>query len=308
MSLSWIRRNRGPLTRWTVFAFALAALGGGLYIVVPPEPRWRIVGDPREFFLLDDAVLGSCCRRGDVFGGPVQLWDPATGGEVARFLTGGDVFRGYGTSQDGRYFVAQFAGAQAGVDHLCWLDLHERREWRVETRIDLPQAQHASFSPEGDFLFMLQQQLGAGDDSLAVVDTATGRVVNRVTIPTLPNGVGWFPSFARGDAGRDHSYIVAMYHGRHAHTRLISPRTGEMTTLEGADLIEVAPDCAVADRRPGHRWILGLGPAQHELALPAGGRAVQGSDLFPQQQAHCLLGIGKGAGRCSRAHLRRSFR
>src|SRR5205085_189557 len=110
-----------------------------------------------------------------VAGGPVQLWDVATGRKIGQFMEDDERFLAHGHSKDGRYLVVVVDGARPKTQRIRWLDIQEMREWEVEARIGAIRSGH--FSPACDFAALrLSDDTGEG---WALVETSTARVIDR---------------------------------------------------------------------------------------------------------------------------------
>jgi hypothetical protein len=219
------------LVGWLTLVLLPASVGGGLYLTLPSEPRWTIADSPHRLIACDDAVLATYCAKEERISGPVQLWDVGDGREIGRFFTTSEVFHPhYMLCKNGRYFVAVVDSDKPGVAIICWLDLHERREWQVEASLGF-RAGGRLLSADGEFCFMTHQDPAGTKATLFIVDTTTGAVRHRVTMRAPYNGVGWLAPAADGNADRDGPFLLAMYRDSQAQSLVISARTGEVTTL-----------------------------------------------------------------------------
>jgi hypothetical protein len=240
-----MRVSRRRLFAASLFGLVLVGLGILLYVVLPAEPRWTIVGGPRDAYLFADNVIVTAPLNDGAANGPVQLWDVATGGEVARFLTDGVALRAHDHSRDGRYFVALVRGENRDVQGIRWLDVQERREWHVEAR--LGKVETALFSPDCDLVSIRQARGGQPGNPFVLVETATGRVVDRFIARAEHDeesnlSEAEFPkSGAFVGNGRCFAISYSDDEGT-KHTRLINTRTGKVTDLEDAWGEAVSPD------------------------------------------------------------------
>jgi hypothetical protein len=255
MRLSSLWRNRGPLWRRGAFILVLAAVAIGVYVMLPPEPRWVRVDEPEAVFDAGDGRIGTYRLVAGEPSGPLQLWDAATGEEAGRFLTHVGKFGIHARSDDGRYFVAllRVKGDQPDRYRISGVDLHERREWHVETSVG--PFRSAMFSPGCNFV-SLRLPSDEPDDSYAIVETSSGRVVSRVHLPATAEHA----SFS-GDGG---CLVLGYQSGDEDEPtnriRVISTRTGQTAAFDDARVVTVSPDSRwlIADRGEEGIWVADL--------------------------------------------------
>jgi hypothetical protein len=98
---------------WLLVTSLLVALGVGIYRMTPPAPRCVIVVEgvdawiAREGRWLATLLPPWHNANGNVWNGPLQLWDTRTGKELATFLSKQACLTSSTLSKDGRYFAAE---------------------------------------------------------------------------------------------------------------------------------------------------------------------------------------------------------
>jgi hypothetical protein len=262
MSIRLIWRWRWPMVRWGLFVVVLTAVAAGLFFVLPPEPRWVLSLEPREVFEVEDGRFATCRLADGAAAGPVQLWDAATGQELESFLAEAGPFEARGRSADGRYFVGLTNSAKAATTLIWVVDLQERRAWRAEAAVGAFQS--TTFSPRCDFVALRLPRAKEDAESYAVVETASGRVVEQVDIPGGADQVsfgsdGGCVAFGYGNGDDEDSH----------HIRALNTRTGKTTLLEDARLIGVSPDSQrlLAERHDHGVWLWDLAAARWDGPL-----------------------------------------
>jgi hypothetical protein len=259
MHIGKLWQYRLRLLRWTLFLGALGAVGVGLYLALPPEPRWVLACSPQWVFDVGDGRFATYGSADEGETGPLQLWDVATGCEVARFLPGEEL-QARSRSDDGRYFVGIAKGDKPGVWRIVGVDLAEQREWHADVTAG-PFAS-ALFSPRSDLVTLsIKRDRNVGAANL-IVETSSGHIVAQ-----LP-----------GDAeqivfGADGNCVVAGYRAEDApsQTRIADTRTGTITVIDEAGLIAVSPDSRwlIADRAEEGVWLWDIAGACWHAPLPA---------------------------------------
>jgi hypothetical protein len=240
MRPSTLWRHRWPILRWSVFLGFLATLAAGLYVMLPPEPRWQRVDGPRGVFNMGGGKIATLRKAEDGYAGPLQLLNADTGNDIAEFLCDGPVCGTYARSDDGRFFVVMPKVADAKTQHIRGVDLHERREWRVDRRTPF---ELATFSRGCDLV-----ALHAGKCRF-IQKTSNGEIVARVPIPESSTNV---------EFSRDGAYLIVGYSGDKTHAiDAVSTRTGKAVTLKDGRLLAVAPDstCVIANRGDDGVWV-----------------------------------------------------
>jgi hypothetical protein len=262
-NLLW--RNRGFLFRWGLFAITLIGLGWFLHVLLPPEPRWTMVTRPMKVLASNDNQLIRYGHHGDEqSASSLQFLDLARGREVHRMITDGADFRESGQSKCERFFVGLVKSDKPEVERIRWVDLKERREWNVRVRLE--KFESALFSPGCDVVALRQRQVGVPDAAYALVDTSTGRMLDRFQIPVVapadPNDLGdWNASPPDGTFTRDGSTFAVTYTTNGTqHIRLVNTRTGKAMILDNARLLSLSKDsrCLVAERTGARAWIWDL--------------------------------------------------
>ncbi len=239
MLLQKLWRNRRPWLRGGLFLLAIGAVAVGMYVMVPPEPRWVRADGPRAVFDAGNGRIATYRLATGAASGPVQLLDAATGDEIGRFLTGAEKFQAHGQADDGRTFVALVKDDRPDTWRLCGVDLHERREWQVDVQVG--PFESARFSPRCDFVALRRPGLNDTEKVYVVVETASGRVVARITLPRAAEQTAF-----SGDGG----CLVLTYQDEDGtnHIRVTSTRTGKTTTLDDTGFVAISPDA---------RWLIG---------------------------------------------------
>ncbi len=242
MRPSTLWRHRRPLLRWGLFLVALATVAAGLYVTLPAEPRWEVVSEPRDVFNAGNGRIAAYRA------GPVQLLDAATGREIAKFLADAATLEMPAHSPDGRYFVGVVRAAQPNPWHIRGVDLHEQREWQVDTPVPpVP----VTFSPDGAYLALRDDSADDDKEQYYIVrDAKSGRIVARVRIL----GSAYTVAFSR-----DSSAFLLHYldEDKFAHNCAVSTRTGQAVTLDGGITLAVARNarCIIADRGKEGVWV-----------------------------------------------------
>src|SRR5438105_1883642 len=173
MLLTRLCRNYRRLIGWSLFLLVLAAVGVGVYAMLPPEPRWMLAEGPTEVFYAGDGRLGTFpIQHGEPSAGPLVILDAATGEEVDRFLVGPQKFPFHLHTDDGRYFIAVTSGTKAKGCRIHGVDLRERREWQVDAAVG--KYKSLTFATGGQFIVFYLETPDDSEASYAVVETATG--------------------------------------------------------------------------------------------------------------------------------------
>jgi hypothetical protein len=202
MRFALASRNRHGLFGWSQLALVLAALGWLLHAVLPPEPRWVVHGAFRPYGLAADgksfrtsAVRLEHPRPDRVIAfwpcpeqGPIQIWDIATGRELANRL--GDVkdLDAAMFSRDGRYLAAvveRHGGAAQKFLRCVDLVGGDERQVAIEPQA-LAWVPH--FSAGGELLLLEEPSLAfdkadsptARRSALLLFDTASLRLLGEV--------------------------------------------------------------------------------------------------------------------------------
>jgi hypothetical protein len=182
--------------------------------------------------------------------GPLQLWDAATGNEIDRFLGGERAFQAHAHSEDGRYFVALARGGKQGTTRICGVDLREQREWQVEAAVG--EFQSAIVAARCNFATLLLPAAKGDAEYLAIVETSSGRIVDRFAAPDAADDHGHFAA--------DGGCFVIGYRDEEEnknHIRTVSTRTGKTTVIADGRFIAVSPDSRwlIADRGEAGVWV-----------------------------------------------------
>ncbi len=252
MRRTMLWRYRGPLLQWGAFLLALAAVAAGLYVTLPPEPRWESVGEPREVFNAGHGRIAAYRKVDGGIAGPVQLLDVATGTEIARFLSDGQALYAAAHSEDGRYFVGLVKGIEPKMRGIHGVDLYEQREWHVDVPLGPFQVRSAIFSPRCNCVARLVEPLDDApmEQSYVLRETVGGAIVARVRIPAAADHIGF---------SHDGSRFVLEYHDKDntSHIRVVSTRSGQAATLDKGRVLAVAPDgqCVIAHRDDERIWV-----------------------------------------------------
>jgi WD40 repeat protein len=252
-------RYRWPLLRWAMFALLLGAIAAGLYVMLPPEPRWVLPCNSQWVFRTADGHIATYGSIDGTASGPLLVWDVGTGRELARFLTDGEPMQARSRSDDGRYFVATVKDDPPGVWRLRGVDLESQREWHTD--VAPGPFRSAIFSPRGDFVALQMKRVGNVGAHNLIVATGTGRTVGQ-----LP-----------GDAeqvlfGGDGGCVAATYREENSPSqiRILSTRTGKTTVIDGAGLLAVSPDSrwVIAERGEEGVWLWDVAGACWHAPLP----------------------------------------
>ena len=252
MRPSTLWRHRWSFLRWSVFLGVLATLAAGLYVILPPEPRWQRVDGPRGVFNVGGGKIVTLRKVEEGEAGPLQLLDADTGSDIAEFLSDGPKCSTYSQSDDGRFFMVIPAVADAKTQLIRSVDLHDQREWQVDTRRPF---KLASFSRGGDFVAL------HADKCRVIERTSTGDVVARLPIPESSTNVQF---------SYDGAYLIVAYSGEKTHAiDAVSTRTGKPVTLKDGRLLAVAPDsaCVIANRGDDGVWVGDLADASWRCRL-----------------------------------------
>src|ERR1051325_2912688 len=167
MPLARLARYRRSL-RWGSFLLFLTLIAVGLYFLLPAEPRWTIADEPRVVLLANDQILVTYSRD-DVWSGPVQIWDMATGRELARFLDG-TTLQAIEKSKDGRRLVAV---EKADLKRIHTIDLDSLTQKAIDVPLELIDS--VQVSPDGSRLAARKGPLPGWDTHYAIVELADGR-------------------------------------------------------------------------------------------------------------------------------------
>jgi hypothetical protein len=243
--------RRWLLLRVALLLVVVAATGTGLYVALPPEPRWVQTLAASEIFDAGAGRIAAHRRAGDKATGPLQLFDAATGREVARFLDAADTFEAHSHSEDGRYFVALVKGQKPGTWDIRGVDLHLGREWQATASVG-PIA-GATFAPMCKLVALTEALADDDKESYVVVECSTGRVVARTDA---------FGSSHRLSFSGDGGCLVGSYHNDDMKPCIdvTSTRTGQTTAINDADFIAVSPDSRwlLCDRGDLGQWVWNL--------------------------------------------------
>jgi WD40 repeat protein len=232
---------------WSLFAILLAGVALGLYVVLPPEPRWALRGRSVPAGITPDGsawiTLGHAIGMRDIDAfvapetrtGPVQYRDVATGRELASVLGDRGPRWQVGFSRD-RKLLAAIAPLpdDAGRAELRWLDVsagHERR-----TVLERPAASwRPRISPSGALLLL--EDWNDPAHGVYVYEPASLRLLAKATDPRgsrLP--WAWTPD---GNA----LYLCTTDANRNAALRRIATDGETTVLLEGAGKwLAMSPD------------------------------------------------------------------
>jgi hypothetical protein len=250
----WKRHCR--LLGGSIYVLAIAGAGIALYVVLPPEPRWVLADGPKGVFYAGDGRIATYRLSDGAALGPVQLWDAATCREVGRFLIAEGTFEAHGHDEDGRRFVAIVRGKDAW--HIRSVDLKEQREWQAEVQLGVFPT--AIFSPRCDFVALRLAHLDLREHSYAIVETASGRIVDQFQVPSDGAEGGWWPA-AGSCAGAGACFVVGYRNEDEVnYIRVFDTRTGKTAVIDDAQGLAVSPDSRwlIADRRNDGVWIWDL--------------------------------------------------
>jgi WD40 repeat protein len=272
--------NRRVL-RWSLFTLLLASLAWGLYVMLPPEPRWVVrgrFGDGRltadgKMYVTRTTRAGELGNLSDWFTrpatpvrvGPVQYWDIATGAELHNVLgERGPVWQ-VGFSSDCRQLAALAPlPGDTRRSELRWMDLangHERR-----ATFDCPPASWQPWiSPSGALLLL--EDWNDPAQGIYLYETASLRLVISVKDPR-----GWRPSWKWAADGNSVYLYTHATNGEASLGRIAAD--GQTTiTLKGAhDWIEFSPDGTMlltwsAADDALHLWDLPAGTRRGDIPL-----------------------------------------
>jgi hypothetical protein len=254
-------QERWPILRWSLFILMLAGVGVGLYVIVPPEPRWVLAGGPMSAFATHDGHIATHRMAQFQSTGPLQIWDAATGCELASFLNGEGPFNVHDHRGDGRAFVAVVQGDRPNVWRICGVDLEARREWRAE----MPAGHFASVSPSCDCVALHHKPVDEAGDSCAIVETRTGR-----TVAQFPDDTEQTVFAGNG------ACVVAGYcdDDQKRHIHVVHTATGKTSTIGNARFLGVSPDARwiIAARGEDGMWLWDVARACWHVPL-AGAKA-----------------------------------
>jgi hypothetical protein len=298
MRIGKLWRHRWPLVRWGLFLAALATVAAGLYAMLPPEPRWTVTCTPQWVFQTADGRIATYGSQSGSSGG-LQLWDTATGCELARFLTGDETVAARGRSDDGRFLVALVKGDRPDTWRIRGVDLAAQREWDAE--VAAGPFESASFSRRRCELVSLRitRTRNVGAHNL-IVDTTSGRVVAK-----LP-----------GDAetvvfGDDCGYVAAGYReeDQPSQTRIVNTRTGKTTVIEDARLLTDSPDSRwlLIDRGEEGTWLWDVAGASWHAHLPELKVPTLRKDIYAIHRSYTWLAVHSYNSRIIRARATRSY-
>jgi hypothetical protein len=169
--------RRGPVLGWCLFAVTLAGLGWGLYVKLPPQPRWQLRGaiaavglspDGKTFRTETERVEDlprSTRSPSSLFwwpqGGPVQFWDVETGREVSALFGESGPRWHFVFSEDGKRLVAVTATEADDIDkELHCIDLETGHAART-TIAYRARPSNVWFAPGGQLLLI--KDTGPGD-------------------------------------------------------------------------------------------------------------------------------------------------
>jgi hypothetical protein len=240
-------RNRRVLA-WSLVALLLAGLAWGLYVLLPPAPRWVLRGVFGAGGLTADGQMyattveaGAWHDPSDWFArpstsarvGPVQFWDIATGCELYSVLGGLDAAWHVGFSRDCQQVAAigpLTGNAQRSA--LRWLDLVAGTERKTVFPCPLATWQ-PRVSPDGALLLLQDRNNHA--EGLYLYETASLRLVAHVKDPDGWRPIWWWSS--------DGNAVYVYTNDMPATLRRIAA-DGDMTiALNGADRSRiVGPD------------------------------------------------------------------
>jgi hypothetical protein len=253
MLLSRFWKHHRHLLGWSTFLLAIGGVGVALYLMLPPEPRWVLADGPKTVFYAGEGKFASYRLHENASSGPLQLWDAGTGVDLGRFLESEGPFLAQAHSEDGRFFVAVVKAENADTSRICGVDLHERREWRVDTPVS--PIRSATFSAGGNFVALVQGRDAA--ESQAIVHTASGRIVDRFEHLSDAEDEGHFSA--------DGSCFVIGYRDEDdmRWIRVVNTRTGKKTVIDDGRFIAVSPDARwlIADRGDEGVWVWDLASA-----------------------------------------------
>jgi len=226
------------LTRWSLLVLTLVGVGSGLYVVLPPEPRWTLHDGPKELIYLKDDWLATCCMTDGPVSGPVQRWNVATGREFDRFLTDGSALLCDGGSGDGRWLVVVIDSPKPGFRRIRRVDLREGKESEVE--VPLGKIEYPQLSGDCDFLAVGETKAADAEFSCVIVDTLAGQVLDRFQVPWDANKQQIRkPIRQDGTFTQDGSYFVITYiQDEVPYTRVVGTRTAKLEPRPGTNAFD----------------------------------------------------------------------
>jgi hypothetical protein len=273
---AFLRRRRWSLLGWLASALFLAGTGVALYYGLPPKPRWTLDDDARSLIAEDGEILATCKLREGEWCGPVQIWDTATGQEVARFLNEGERIFAHGQTSDGRHLVAIVPAGRHGLRRITSIDLNEQKSRHADSA--LGEIESSLFSANCNVVAVRVSTGNDGEAAYTIADTAAGRVLDRFTIaldardPKDGNLQNWELTPANGIFSGDGRYfIVNLADGDTFAMRIVDTRTGKATVVEEARLRAIATDspALIAQRGDGPPWIWDLAAMDWRAPLEA---------------------------------------
>jgi hypothetical protein len=265
---------------WTALGLLLTTIGAVLYVILPPAPRWTVTGKMRQFIANDGPViagdlpaLATYNQRGDVdVCGPVQVWDAATGQEIAQFLGGESHFLAHGQSRDGCRIVALLPGAGLDKQRIAWVDLGECRSWQVDAA--LGQFDAALFSRDCSHIALWRQKIGERQADFALAEAGTGRVLTRFVVPcrAARSEIRQWPNTPDyGMFTEDGRYFALnRSDGRASEMHIVETQLGKHTMVANAEFLAAVPGSRLLiGSYDGTAWIWDLAAMDWRAPLEA---------------------------------------
>jgi WD40 repeat protein len=218
-------------SRWkTGVCVSLALLALPLWHLVPPEPRVVIDGIHYITWLSPDgSTVCTVHRSGTEWVGPIRFWDTRTGEKTAGFLTSNEHSGSWPAfSPDGRRFVVS-----TGPDRLVFGDWQAGRSWEIKLPEVMGRHGYYLSSPDGEILAVLEAV-----GNIALVETATGRVLDRLDSEEPGGGPTW-------EFTRNGDYLAYGYSDKTAsYVRLWNTRTRRREAVPDIDgsFAAISPD------------------------------------------------------------------
>ena len=302
--------SKRRIAGWTLLAALLFALGWGLYVWLPPQPRWFVSGsfmtaglspDGKTFRTLS-VIPGREPRRTEspIFPDPprvtgLQLWDVDTGQETRSLLgNAGRVWQTRFSANGQRFAAVSGQEGEVGVTELHVVDLPDGRDrhtsiahrgvhWRIE------------FSPGGELLLLEDGSIERTKNTLFVYDTETLRQIAKTSTREW-----WSRKWASGDEA-----LLFFEPGKagDAILRRISRDGDSVISFKGAgDWLELTPDGKAVITEPPAKddkwprvvdslmvWDLATGKLRHTIPVADFHPRAASDNLFVLRDSRTLL-------------------
>lgn len=190
MSIHRLWQGRRHL-RWPLFVAALVGLGWGLYAWLPQEPRWTAAGAFETCKFSPDGTRVLTVANPDLTpipGGPVRVWDVATGRPLLQLAARAKVVYGWDASADFRRWVGVVTLGDDRTPRLLVADLDsgEERATAIELQDESFAEGHVvQLSPRGDLVGVktrpaMSDVVKVRDGHMLLLETDTGKRVARL--------------------------------------------------------------------------------------------------------------------------------